>query len=177
MKSRTHWRFFAFGSYLSWQRACWPCNIVEPRGFFWQGYWRVYTPLGVFHMNKTIHTLSVIAIMIELSGRGAGSWYIKCGGWDKNTLSSESSTTRGVVNTMGRGKARGGVVTRRGRGKARVASPCMGRDFFPGREPGCSRTRGPHFWCFSWWLFLRGSLFFLGHFRSFFWNRTARCHC
>ena len=41
--------------------------------------------LGVCHMNKTIHTLTVIAIMIELSGRGAG----RCGGWDKKTMSSE----------------------------------------------------------------------------------------
>ena len=29
--------------------------------------------LGVCHMNKTIHKLTVIAIIIELSGRGAGS--------------------------------------------------------------------------------------------------------
>jgi len=43
----------------------------------------------ICHMNKTLHTLTVIAIMIELSRRGAGSWYTKCGGWDKNIMSSE----------------------------------------------------------------------------------------
>jgi len=75
-KSRKHWHFFALESYLTWQWTCWP----RPRGFFWPGYWRVYTPLEVCHMNKTIYTLTVIAIMIELSRRGAGSWYTKCGG-------------------------------------------------------------------------------------------------
>ena len=35
---------------------------------------------------------------------------------DKNTMSSEQSRTRGIVNKMGWGKARSGVVSRRGRG-------------------------------------------------------------
>jgi len=86
-KSRTHWQSFACGSYLTWQWAWWPRNIAEPQGFFWPGYWRVYTPLGVCHVNKTIHMFMVIAIMTELPGRGAGSWYTKYGGWDKNTMS------------------------------------------------------------------------------------------
>jgi len=52
-------------------------------------------------------------------------------------MSLELSRTRGVINKMGRGKARGGVVNRRGRGKARVVSPFMGRDVCPGWEPDC----------------------------------------
>ena len=53
------------------------------------------------HMNKTSHTLTVIAIMIEMSGRGAGSRYSKCGGRDKNTmsLSSQNSLERAGSST------------------------------------------------------------------------------
>ena len=34
-KSRTNRQFFAFENYWTWQWACWPRNIAEPRGFFW----------------------------------------------------------------------------------------------------------------------------------------------
>jgi len=57
-------------------------------------------------------------------------------------MSSKKSRTRGVVNKMGRGKARGGVVNRRGRQKARVVSPFIGRDVCPGREPDCRKPAG-----------------------------------
>jgi len=50
-KARNHWQFCAFESYLAWQRACWPRNIVEPRRYFWPGYGRVYTPLGVWGLG------------------------------------------------------------------------------------------------------------------------------
>jgi len=72
-------------------------------------------------MKKTIHILTTVAIIIELSGRGAGTWNTECGGWDKNTMSSEYSRTRGVVNKRGRGKARGGVVNRRGWRRERLS--------------------------------------------------------
>ena len=51
-------------------------------------------------MNKTINMLTTVAVIIGLSGRGADRWYTKCGGWDKNMMSSEYPRTRGVVNKV-----------------------------------------------------------------------------
>ena len=64
------------------------------------------------HMNKTIHTLTTITIIVELSqsGRRTGRWYERCGGRNKNTTSLEYSIMRGFVN-------------RRGQQKPRVVSP------------------------------------------------------
>ena len=83
----------------------------------------------ICHINKTIHTLTTITIIIELSGRGAGRWYERCGGWNKNTTSSEYSITRGVGN-------------RRGRRKTRVVSPVIGQAGCPGREPDYLKPAG-----------------------------------
>jgi len=52
------------------------------------------------HVNKTIHALTTITTIIELSGRGEGRWYNRLGGWNKNTTvtSSEYSITRRFNN-------------------------------------------------------------------------------
>jgi len=65
-------------------------------------------------MNKTIHKVTVIAIV--MSCQGERQVVDKQNVEDKNTMSSEQSRTRGIVNKMGWGKARSGVVSRRGRG-------------------------------------------------------------
>jgi len=75
---------------------------------------RVYQFKLTCHIYKTIHTLTTITIIIELSVRGVGRWYERFGGWNKNTASSEYSISRGVGN-------------RRGRRKTRVVSPLIGQ--------------------------------------------------
>jgi len=95
-----------------------------------------------------------------------------------NVVKVQGEDPRGIVNKMGRVKARGGrVVKRRGRKKARVVIPFMGRDVCARREPDC-RARGnrrgaspgaaarhktwttvPRIWSFSGWVKLCSSLF------------------
>jgi len=58
------------------------------------------------HMNKTIHTLTTITIKLELSGRGPGRWYERCGGWNKNPTSLEHSISLGVGNRRAPRKTR-----------------------------------------------------------------------
>jgi len=40
--------------------------MVEPRGFFWPGYWRVYTPLGVWGLGLVHYE---VILVWELSSR------------------------------------------------------------------------------------------------------------
>jgi hypothetical protein len=49
------------------------------------------------HMNQTAHIITTAAIVIELSGKGAGGWYRRC--CEGNTIkiwSSEYSIMRGL---------------------------------------------------------------------------------
>ena len=92
---------------------------------------RVYWFNLTCHINKTIRTLTTIAIIIEWSrsGGGAGRLHKGCGERNKNTMSSEYSITRGVGN-------------RRGWQKTRVVSPVMGQAGCPGLEPDCLKPAG-----------------------------------
>jgi len=119
-----------------WTGCCWPlCGEFrliwkcEPACFKPSN--RVYWFKLTCHINKTIHTLTTITIIIELSGRGACRWYERCGGWNKNATSSEYFITRGVDTD-----------NRRRQRKTRVVSLVMGQAGCPGREPDCLKPSG-----------------------------------
>ena len=56
------------------------------------------------NMNTTTHTLTTITIMIELSGRGAGRWCKRCGGWNKTLHHRNILLHAGLATTRDGGK-------------------------------------------------------------------------
>jgi len=100
-------QYFAFECYFIWQRAWWPRIIAELLKFFRLGYWRVQTPLIVLwtlapfprdvcspagdhicqlwlsldlshEQDSPAHTITTATLIIELLGKGAGSWCERC---------------------------------------------------------------------------------------------------
>jgi len=57
-----------------WTDCCWP--VCDEFRLMWECE-------ASDNMNTTIHMLTTITIILELSGRGAGRWCERCGGWNK----------------------------------------------------------------------------------------------